>query len=216
MTDSSHATDTALTAVPDPDETDDISTDGRTMRRKRNREAVIEALISLIREGDLSPTVAAIADRAQVSHRSIFRYFDDLNDLARTAIDTAFRKSFSLSVIPDVGKGRLEYRVETMVKKYVDTLEHTHSLGRVARSRQLEIPEIDRGLTTIAELRLEQIRAHFAPELEQMTEPHADAITSSIMSIVSLDAYDMKLRVFDRTRDEIARDWRTSLLALLT
>ncbi len=64
--------------------------DGRTMRRTRNRSAVITALLDMIREGDLHPGAAEIAERAGVSHRSIFRYFDDLDDLVRTAIDQAF------------------------------------------------------------------------------------------------------------------------------
>ena len=79
--------------------------DGRRRRREKNRDAVIEALLGLVRGGDLDPTVVKIAERAGVSHRSVFRYFDDFNDLGRTAIEQQFRETLPLGVIPGVGTG---------------------------------------------------------------------------------------------------------------
>ena len=86
-----------------------------TMRRNRNRTAVITALLEMIREGDLHPGAAEIADRAGVSHRSIFRYFDDLDDLVRTAIDQAFQDAAPLSTIPDRVPRPSEHRIADLV-----------------------------------------------------------------------------------------------------
>ena len=61
-------------------------TRGRTTaRRKQNREAVIDALLSLFRDGTYQPSMAEIATRAGLSLRSVFRYFDDVDDLHRAA-----------------------------------------------------------------------------------------------------------------------------------
>src|SRR6185437_733480 len=64
----------------------DSAGDGRRLRRDRNRMAVVDALLDLYGESNLRPSTAEIADRAGLSHRSLFRYFDDFDDLCREAI----------------------------------------------------------------------------------------------------------------------------------
>ena len=120
--------------------------DGRSLRRKRNRDAVISALIDLIQEGNLTPTVAKIADRAAVSHRSVFRYFDDLNDLARTAIETEFRKTWPLSVITNVGEGPLDERIDALAP-LIDTLATSRFRQRINDMAGYDLG--DAGLATL-------------------------------------------------------------------
>ena len=64
----------------------DAALDGRRLRRDRNREAVVQALLELYREGNLTPSTDEIAERAGISARSLFRYFDDVDALVRTAV----------------------------------------------------------------------------------------------------------------------------------
>jgi AcrR family transcriptional regulator len=59
--------------------------DGRRRRRAQNREAVIDSLLALFRDGNYQPGMAEIAARAGLSLRSVFRYFDDVDDLHRAA-----------------------------------------------------------------------------------------------------------------------------------
>ena len=60
--------------------------DGRRQRRERNRDAVVDALLAIVADGDLAPSADAVAARAGLSTRSLFRYFDDVDDLCRAAI----------------------------------------------------------------------------------------------------------------------------------
>jgi AcrR family transcriptional regulator len=55
--------------------------DGRTARALRTRETIVEALIALLEEGALQPSVEEIAGRAGVSERSIFGHFHDREGL---------------------------------------------------------------------------------------------------------------------------------------
>lgn len=55
--------------------------DGRTARAVRTKDAIVDATLALIDEGDLRPTGPRIAERAEVSVRSIFQHFDDLDAL---------------------------------------------------------------------------------------------------------------------------------------
>ena len=56
-------------------------TDGRTKRSLRTRAAVVDAVLQLVKEGDLRPTAPRIAERAGVSLRSVFQHFNDLGAL---------------------------------------------------------------------------------------------------------------------------------------
>lgn len=55
--------------------------DGRTARAVRTRDALVDATIALVEEGDPRPTAPRIAERAGVSVRSVFQHFDDLETL---------------------------------------------------------------------------------------------------------------------------------------
>jgi AcrR family transcriptional regulator len=64
---------------------DPAALDGRKLRREQNRDAVLDALLALFRDGNYQPSAAEVAARSGLSLRSLFRYFDDVDDLHRAA-----------------------------------------------------------------------------------------------------------------------------------
>lgn len=63
------------------DATPPIKSDGRLARRERTRQAIVAAHLALIEEGDVSPTGARIAARADVSVRTFWLTFEDMDQL---------------------------------------------------------------------------------------------------------------------------------------
>lgn len=57
------------------------TSDGRRQRSERSRAQIIEAMFSLIREGEMSPSAARVAERAEVGLRTVFRHFEDMDSL---------------------------------------------------------------------------------------------------------------------------------------
>jgi AcrR family transcriptional regulator len=55
--------------------------DGRTARSERTRNAIVDAQLQLIREGDLRPTADRIARQAGVSLRALWSHFADMEAL---------------------------------------------------------------------------------------------------------------------------------------
>lgn len=55
--------------------------DGRTARSERTRSAIIDALYGLLLEGIGEPSARAIAERANVSLRSVFQRFEDIESV---------------------------------------------------------------------------------------------------------------------------------------
>jgi AcrR family transcriptional regulator len=63
------------------DASQDPVSDGRALRSERSREAIVGAILELVKEGDLQPTAERVADRANVGIRTVFRHFSDMESL---------------------------------------------------------------------------------------------------------------------------------------
>jgi TetR/AcrR family transcriptional regulator, regulator of autoinduction and epiphytic fitness len=205
----------ASTRGSDANDELDAHIDGRTLRRSRNRDAVIVALLDLIREGDLDPGAAEIAERAGVSHRSVFRYFDDLNDLVRTAIDHEFQQAKALSTIPKMGEGSLEERVASVVDARLGLYERVSGTLLVARMKAGSIPAIDEEIARVAEMFRTQLRTHFAEELAAWSHPEYEFIVDGCLVLNSFESYDLHTRLLGHSIERIRASWRASLCALL-
>lgn len=57
--------------------------DGRRQRSNRSREAIVLAMIDLIRAGEMSPAAARVAEKANVGLRTVFRHFEEMDTLNR-------------------------------------------------------------------------------------------------------------------------------------
>ena len=194
---------------------DDEHVDGRTLRRTRNRTAVIAALLAIIREGNLRPGASEIADRAGVSHRSIFRYFDDPDDLVRTAIDFAFDEAGPLAGIPDIAVGSLDERIASFVGARIALFESVDGTMQLARMRAPSIPSIDEGIAEIAEVFRTQVAEHFATELAAVDDTNAPLLVDGVVVLTSYDSFTIHRRLFHSDVDRIRAAWVCALTALL-
>lgn len=195
---------------------EDQHVDGRTLRRTRNRTAVIAALLEIIREGNLRPGASEIADRAGVSHRSIFRYFDDLDDLVRTAIDHAFEQAGPMADIPDIGSGSLDERIASLVDARLALFESVDGTMQLARMRAPSIPSIDEGIAEIAVLFKTQIAEHFAQELAAVGEDDRDLLVDGVLVLTSYDSFTIHRRLLHNDIDRIRAAWLCALGAMFT
>lgn len=57
--------------------------DGRRRRAEDSRARIVQAMLDLVREGDVSPSAELVAARADVGLRTVFRHFKDLDSLYR-------------------------------------------------------------------------------------------------------------------------------------
>lgn len=189
--------------------------DGRTLRRTRNRQRVITALLDIVRGGELDPSVAEIADRAGVSHRSVFRYFDDINDLVRTAIDHEVIRATALAEIPDLGMGSLDRRIDAWVDSRLRVHGGTYEVGRVARHRAPGIPSIDEGMKGIYQVTVTKMRNHFATELDKLGTD-GGIMLDAAMVLTGFESYDVQRRIMGHSNERIRQIWHLALHELFT
>lgn len=195
------------------DDVDEV--DGRSKRRIRNREAVIQALIDLVGEGHLVPTVSEIAKRAGVSDRSLFRYFVDLRDLAHAAITREITEALPLTRIHQIGRGDLAVRIDRIIHTRLRTYERTHMLGRIAQMHSVRIPEVGEALDAVLVGNRQQIEIHFAPELGALPTEEAERVVLAVLVTMSNESYDLLSRQIGLDPEAVEETWRHALLALL-
>jgi AcrR family transcriptional regulator len=142
--------------------------DGRRLRRDRNRDAVVDALLSLYNEGNLNPSTEEIASRSGVSARSLFRYFDDVDDLCQAAIVQQQQAVGHLLPIDAEPSQPLDLKVAALVRQRSELFEAIESAATVSRLRApFQLVVADRLTEGRAFLRL-QLATLFAPELATM------------------------------------------------
>lgn len=179
--------------------------DGRRLRRDQNRESVLDALVGLFEDGNLQPSSGEIAERAGLSPRSLFRYFDDVDDLNRAAIDRQLALARPLLDPGVTVDDPLAVRIERVVEARVRMFETIAPAARAARvsapSRHLIAAQLVQGRTYLRD----QLRELFG----------ADALPA-IDVLCSFEAYEL-LRVDQKlSRPKTVAALTRALTALLS
>jgi TetR/AcrR family transcriptional regulator, regulator of autoinduction and epiphytic fitness len=173
--------------VEDPE----ITVDGRQARRHRNRQSVIDALVALYREGTLLPSTDEVAERAGLSARSLFRYFDDVDDLVNAAMDHQMSLARPLVKIDARPSDPTSFKVDRFVERRLHLYEVLEPVARAARLASARRPDV---AATIAEARAgwrHQLRQLFAPELAAMSRTRSARALAAIDALCSFEAYQL-------------------------
>ena len=173
------------------------SPDGRVLRRERNMEAVRSAVLDLLTDGD-EPTLAAIARRAGVATRSVYRYFGDADAAVRDAVDT--RRERVIEVFesePAIsGNAPLSERLGMIVlrrlrlDRLVEPLDGSGGFDDLVAALDAEVrdafaPELDRGDEELAVLLCGLFRLRTVRSMRDVFGEQDQAIASAMMRTAS-------------------------------
>jgi AcrR family transcriptional regulator len=161
--------------------------DGRRLRREQNRAAVIDALLALFRDGVYTPSTYEIAAKAGLSARSLFRYFDDVNDLHRAAADREVQRALPLVAL-GTGPGEpTEDKIRAVVGSRARLFEETGPAARALRAASTR-REMLRGMLERNRSYLRhQISEVFAPELAEV----GPAVEPAVHVLCSFESYEL-------------------------
>lgn len=164
-----------------------MAADGRHLRRDQNRAAVLDALSGLFAEGEYSPTSRQIAERAGLSLRSVARYFDDFDDLIRSAIKRIEGQALELARVPMGPElptaDKIDAIVATRVRLF-ETVTPAARAGRVCAHRQ---PVVAEELARTRGFLRRQLSELFAPELERT----GSDLLAALDILLSFESYDL-------------------------
>lgn len=198
-------------AVADPTA---APSDGRRARRERNRTAVVDAMFELMREGHVPPSVGDVAARAGVSVSSVFRYFENLDDLQRETVRRYFERYAPLFDVPDAPDST-EDRIAAWVDARLDLYETIGPMARLSRVRALDHPQLAEALAETRQGFAQQARSHFAPDLAGRAAADTDDRVALVDALTSFESWDLLQGSHDRSRTQIRRAWILGLRAVL-
>lgn len=201
--------------IDDGRDAGDLAVDGRAARRARNIDAVLDAVVEMITEGDLFPSIEQVARRSGLSIRSIYRYFADPAALQDAAITRHRERSVSLAHLSSIGQGELEHRVDDFVAMRLRLYGGVGATYRATVHGAISHPRLRDELARNRNDLRAQFERQFAPELETRKGVERDAIVAAGDLLTQLDSIDLLRRHRQLSVAETIRSLRTALLALL-
>lgn len=172
--------------VRTPDPADEV--DGRKVRGMRNRDAVVDAILSLLGDGNLNPTAREIADRANVSLRSVFRHFEDLDSLFLAAIERQAKRTAHLYE-PPVSVGTREVRTNSLVARRRKLYETIFDVRRGWMLRYYDQPRVSAILDELYRAMYSQVVALYSQDLERLSTLERRDVFDAIDAATSFDAW---------------------------
>jgi AcrR family transcriptional regulator len=160
-----------------------LPTDGRTLRSLRTREAIVDATIGLLEEGDLRPTAPRVAERAGVSVRSVFQHFDDLETLHASVAERLVDR-VAVLVLPVEPELPLAERLDRFVHQRALLLEAVTPIRRAADVHGPFSKEITARLRAGQAFLRAELERTFEPELAA-AEPARDDVLDSLDTVLS-------------------------------
>ncbi|HEY1281774.1 MAG TPA: TetR/AcrR family transcriptional regulator [Acidimicrobiales bacterium] len=177
---------------------------GRPGQRRRTRKAIVDATARLVEQG-LTPTVADIADAADVSRRTVYLYFPTLEQLLIDATLGALSQADVDRVLElpelsdDVGA-----RVEAVARALQSMSPDVERLGRTLIRLTVESGATGDGDVPMRRgyRRVEWIERALAPLRDRVDDTRYERLVSALAMVVGWEALIVQRDIRGLTADE--------------
>ena len=180
-------------------------TEGRTKQKERTRTALLDAAAELARSG-VSPSIAQVADAANISHATAYRYFPNTQSLWT---DVAVRRTSVEWLTADL-PGDVTARVETVIRRITEMQFADEALWReslrATQDRWLAQQELDASerVPVRGTNRLDALTIAIAPLRDTLDAKGVDRLTKALMFTCGIEALVIARDALDLDADEAA------------
>ena len=189
--------------------------DGRLARSQRTREAVVDALLELLNEGDLQPTAQRIAQRANVSLRLVFHHFEDLETIYAEVQRRQIERTAPMLHPAISPTAPLNKRITEMVAQRTRILEFISPVRRHAVLRAPFAPTIANLLAGAREMARDQIAEVFERELIAMPAAERRDVLNALAVAMSWESWEFMRRQQGQSEADARRVMERTIRALL-
>lgn len=168
---------------------EEFLTKGRSRQKQRTREALLDAAMSLVRAGK-SPSIAEVAEEANVSTATAYRYFPNPQSLWA---DVGIRQVPSGSMVDDLPDGA-EDRMETVIRRVARFQFADEALWReVLRAtlerwaEQQDLPEDER-VPVRGDTRVDATRNALTPLADRLPAERLERLTSAVVLVFGMES----------------------------
>lgn len=188
--------------------------DGRTVRAERTRQALVDALLALLYEGQLQPTAERIAERAGVSERSLFQHFADRDALYQAVAVQQYERIVPTLEAIDVSLP-LPERIAAFVEQRARLLETVTPVRRAALLLEPESDVVSGWLQATRRQKAREAERVFRAELDRYGPTERGVLLPALVSASAWTSWEA-LRAHQRLSVERSRAvMRATLTALL-
>jgi TetR/AcrR family transcriptional regulator of autoinduction and epiphytic fitness len=163
--------------------------DGRTVRAERTRQALVDALLGLLDAGELSPTAAAIAQRAGVSERSVFQHFPDREALFEAVARQQYERVMP-TLSPVDASLPLDERIDQFTRQRARLYELIGGVRRAALLIEHESPAVAGWLTTARRAKAAEAERVFRRELEAIPADEREPLRAALVAVCAWPAWE--------------------------
>lgn len=193
---------------------DEQPVDGRTARGLRTRDSVVDALLALQEEGDLSPTAQQVAVRAGVALRTVFGHFSDMETLWAEAGQREMAKLAGM-IQPVDPCLPLSERIEVFCDSRARVLEALLPVMRAARLREPTSPQLQRNRRMFITAGDAEVQAAFGPELDRLDDGGRSCCLDALYLALSGPSWEALRYDRELTPDAAAAVMRSVVSGLL-
>jgi AcrR family transcriptional regulator len=191
-----------------------VPIDGRAARAARTRAGIVEALIALLDEGSVQPTVEEIAARAGVAPRTVFQHYADREALFAAVSDYQVRRVAPLlERLPS--DGPLDERLDALVDQRARLYEAITSVRRAALLMEPFSEHTSGMLAATREAKRRDVERVFAAEIEARPAGEQPLLRAALGVAASWSSWDALRRQQDLDVEHAAAAMRHALRALL-
>jgi AcrR family transcriptional regulator len=189
--------------------------DGRSARRERNQNAVLDVVLEMFAEDMMFPTIEQASQRSGLSVRSLYRYFADPGELVEAAIKRSREQAVGLARLAHIGQGPFTERLDDFVATRVRLYEANGPMYRATLHNAPTHPRVRDELDGNRRLLREQFELQFGPELAAMAPRTRAAAVEAGDVLTQMDSIDLLRRYRNLTVAETEAVLRHGLMALL-
>jgi AcrR family transcriptional regulator len=163
--------------------------DGRTVRAERTRQALVEALLALLDEGQPKPTAAEIAARAGVSERSVFQHFPDREALLEAVAREQYTRVVP-TLVPVDSSLPLEERIDQFARQRARLYERIGGVRRAGLLIEHESSSVAGWLTSARQAKAAEAERVFRRELDALAPDEREPLRAALVMVCSWAAWE--------------------------
>jgi AcrR family transcriptional regulator len=163
--------------------------DGRTVRAERTRQALVEALLGLLDEGQPRPTAAEIAARAGVSERSVFQHFPDREALLEAVAREQYQRVVP-TLVPVDSSLPLDERIEQFIQQRSRLYEQIGGVRRAGLLIERESTSVAGWIATARQQKAAEVERVFRRELDDTPPDERESLRAALVMVCSWTAWE--------------------------
>jgi AcrR family transcriptional regulator len=188
--------------------------DGRALRSRRTRAAILDALEQLVEAGDPQPNVGDVARRAGVSPRTVHAHFASVDELHRALADRAAQRVLSM-LSPVDPAWPFARRLDDLVAQRARVNEAIGPLRRAAARQLAHSPALRAQRRRMRDASRDQVERVFATELAPLGPDDRARRVALVDSLLSGECWDLLRAEHGLSRTDAARSVTEGVAALL-